>query len=389
MTPSATFEVPLAVRETALEALSLQKKQPLDDVYGVALAERIVAGTVTVEDVQAMHRFFAVNDDRYRSSVLEARTARNSALCRSWMLRGAEHGRVWTDRIFKRLVAEGTISEDPYDALLRVEPDEIYARFKAGAWRWEYGLDTVSKAARFYEDYHRATRKVLDLHRAFGESGRAVANAIHRRVHGPDPFREAVKALANADSEAVRRAAALDREDLQSSLLHGLSESAHGLTDKMVWPSFIAYLIVARERPSLLENYPHGARPPAPTERPRALCEYDDVTNLYVAYFHPEGSRFCDPAGTKYDSVGRDLHELLARAYYRRRLPQLVEIYQPMTQARSWTCENHLAGSLFHLYFVDWERRDWSRLLETIPHDADVRPVFEAFVAAESALPAG
>ena len=384
-----TFKVPQAVQAAARDALELHRSRPLDDVTGIALAERLVEGSITAEDVASLRRFFLVNGKHHECRVAEARTGSTDALCRSWDLRGAEHGRVWSERLHANLVREGALDEDPYAQLMRAQPQEIYARFRAGAWRWEYGLETPAQAARFYEHYHRATGYILDLGAAFGESAKAVSNAIYRRLHGPDPFREAAKLLTVTECAEYRLAVLTDRRELEGSAEEGvLFESMKPaiytnpnakLTAKMVWPAFVGYAILAAERPELLVAMNGDSmRPPTIGQTPKALTLYHDAIATYITYFHPKGDKFVDAMGTEFEGLDAEVEDFIHRAFLGKKLiPSKVQ--KLLGRMRRWTAKNKLAGSLFHVYNADWKKGNWQHVLDAIPQDADVRAAFKEF----------
>jgi 8-oxo-dGTP pyrophosphatase MutT (NUDIX family) len=391
--------VPRAVQRAAEAALALHRESALpveQEVSGVALAERLASGSVPAEDVGALARFFQVNERRYGACLQAFRSARTDGLCRSWALRGGEHGRVWAERQRDALVREGILPADPYSALLRAEPDEVYARFAVGAFRWEYGIDTPGKAARFYEDYHRATGRVLDLHSAFGPSGESVAIAIRRRVYGENPFDALRRAMQFEDAE-YRLAAMVDEQELRATgqldenikpfLLQGPGEPLKS-TIKIVWPTFIAYMILASEQPDLLADL-HGEskKPPTLLQEPTSLLHYSDAVRIYIAFFHPKGAYWKETAGTDFEDLPGEIESLMLRAHAGRKLVPL-QVQKILGAARRWTAENKIAGSLFHVYNADWKKGNWQNILDALPIDVDVRGPFQKFVEA-APVPAG
>ena len=390
-----SIQVPQAVQQTAREALELHRTLDLpveQEATGIAIAERIAAGAVSPEDVASIARFFSVNERHYADRLQTGKNAKTDGLCRSWMLRGGEHARVWATRKYADLLREGLVNEDPYKSLLIAQPDEVYARFAVGAWRWEYGLDTPQKAAKFYEDYHRATGRILDLNSAFGQSGPAVANAVRRRVHGEDPFKEAKRALQMEDAD-YREAASLDLAELRQSLDESIAPQVYTTAPittavKMIWPAFVAHIILAAERPELLKELNADTkRPPTLTADVPSLLPFSDVVRTYLTFFHPKGARYVDPAGTDFDGISQEMEDLMIRAYFGRVI-QPAKAQKLLGAARRWTAENKLAGSLFHVYNADWRKGNWQRIFDAIPLDSDIREPFGKFVA-QSPLPAG
>lgn len=390
-----TITVPEAVRRVAAETLELHRSYPLpveQEVSGIALAERLAAGTITVQDVAALARFFRVNARHFDARVQECKTSRVDGLCRSWMLRGGDHGKVWAERREEELVRAGALPEDAYAALLAADPDEIYARFAAGAFRWEYGLDTPALAAKFYEDYHRATGQSLDLDSAFGESGRTIANAITRRTYGPDPFAKAKRALQFECAE-YRLAAMVDLQELNENIKPFLFSKTPGTLPKstiqLVWPVFVAYAILATERPELLVDlHASSAKPPTLQQEPKALLHYCDAVRIFVSFFHPQGSLFVPVEGTKFEDLPSQLEDFMLRAHLGKKLvPSVVQ--KMLGAARRWTAENKMAGSLFHIYNADWRKGNWASILEDLPPDSDVYGPFSEFVKAAPVPAAG
>lgn len=390
MAETITVRVPPALQRLAVSALEVHRANPLpDEVSGITLAERLARGSVSAEDVAALWRFFAVNARAYAHGLTEFRSARVDALARSWALRAGDRGRAWAEREFHRLVREGVVPADPYALLLRSEPEEVYARFAASAWRWEYGLDSPTKAAKFYEEYHRATGFVLDLHQAFGPSGRAVANAIYRRTYGEDPFVAAKRALQVEDAE-YRLAATVDLNELRTSFALAESlkpfvfQSPDNFSAKMLWPGFVAYVVLAAEDPKRVANLNvETKRPPMLDQEPLKggayFSHYSDAVRTYITYFHPSGSKYVSPAGTDFAGIDERVADLMLRAWLGKKIVP-TQARKVLGEARRWTAQNKLAGSLFHVYNADWAKGNWQHILDAIPLDHDVREPFAAFV---------
>jgi len=394
MTDLNLIPVPQAVQQTAREALDLHRTLDLpveQEATGIAVAERIASGAISPEDVASIARFFSINERHYADRLQAGKNPKTDGLCRSWMLRGGEHARVWATRKHADLLREGLVSADPYKSLLVAQPDEVYARFAVGAWRWEYGLDTPQKAAKFYEDYHRATGLILDLNSAFGPSGPAVANAVRRRVHGEDPFKEAKRALQMEDAD-YRYAASLDLDELRYSLDESIAPQIYNTAPittavKMIWPAFVAHIILASERPELLKDLNADTkRPPTLTQDVPSLLPFSDAVRTYLTFFHPKGARYVEPSGTDFDGITQEIEDLMIRAYFGRViLPAKAQ--KLLGAARRWTAENKLAGSLFHIYNADWRKGNWQRIFDALPLDSDIREPFGKFVA-QSPIPA-
>jgi hypothetical protein len=183
------IKVPRKLQQMAKDALAKHKAAPaITGVYGVKNAQALARGEVSPETVARMHRFFETTQKWYEALTDEQRTFEHNEVVRSWHLNGDYLGRAFAKKHFPELVKAGAVPDDPELALFKMKPDEIYEAFLLGAWQYEYNLESVQKAARFVEDYTRKTGNVLELPRAFGDSARAVANALTRRFHAPSPF---------------------------------------------------------------------------------------------------------------------------------------------------------------------------------------------------------
>jgi ADP-ribose pyrophosphatase YjhB (NUDIX family) len=391
-----TYEVPLSVQRAAQRTLELHREQPLEDVHGIRVAEALASGRVTVDVVARLHRFFSVNAREQAVEAQNLRTEVDSALQRSWLLHGAESGQRWSESVYRKAVRDGYRPTDETVCLLRLQPDEIYGLFSAGAWRWEYDLDP-KKAARFVEEYFRATGLNLDLPKAFGSSAAAVGTALHRRFHSPDPFREAALVLEWRDTEH-RLAAELDLQEM----LHGLDEGTGlpmglwkgTLSDvqaaKVVWAPFVAYIILAVERPDLLTALNKGSRrPPDMHQEPAPWSQYNDAINTYVTWFHPKGTRYDDPSkDEKFAGLPEQVFDLMHRAFFGKTIAPTIA-HKTLGAMRRWTAQNKKAGSLFHVYNADWKKANWQHILDALPEDADVRAAFMDFVKANPMPAAG
>lgn len=387
----ALTPVPEAIQRVVRAALAVHKVQPLSEpVGGAGVAEALLSGSVDASVIERMHRFFTVQERFYSMDLQRMRTLADSALVRSWHLHGADVGRSWAGREFRRQIREdGRVPDDPTVALLRLNPDEVYSRLSLGAWRFEYNL-TPKKAARFVEEYHLAKGVPLDLKRAFGESAAAVSNAVLRRYTTPDPFREVMRALRVEDTDYVL-AASLDlremaasagwRGPLEEELQKTVWTVAPMAAAKLVWAPFVAYAILAVEAPDLLVGMNQGSAKPPKIEdlSIKAFSAYHDAINTYRVYFRPNGVKYVPPTG-KFKDLDLDVEDFIIRAFYGRKL-QPVAVQKLLGKMRRWTAENKMAGSLFHVFNADWKKGNWQHILDFIPLDADVYGPFQKFVS--------
>ena len=385
------LNVPVTVRAVAQFALDLHRKRPaLDEVAGVRVAEALASGHTTLDVVQKMHRFFAVNEHRYLQERQLFHTEENSATIRSWALHGGAPGKAWASGTVKEAVEKGLVPEDPIVELLTLQPDEVYARFSLGAWRYEYDLDP-DKAARFVETYMRATGQPLDLTRAFGASASTVGNAVYRRYHAPNPFQSLFKAMMVRDYE-YRQAAHEDLEYARSLipaedrlLTEALSKQVFTTMSAqhaalLVWPSFLGYVILASEAPDLLVDLNKSSKkPPDSDDKPLSYTQYHDAINTYISYFHPSGARYIDPSGDEdFAMLPENAWAMMWRAYYKKPIytRQVKDLLMSMWQ---WLKQHKLSGPIFHKLIADWRKKNWKGILDQIPEKSDVRSAFEKF----------
>lgn len=388
---SQTFEVPSAVQALARRTLSLHREVPLPDVHGIVMAEALAEGRLTREQVGKLARFHAVNARLAEQAVGLLRSSDADPTVRSYELHGGAAGQRFAERVMSELGEDADDLLEPTVELFQLQPDDIYPRFSLNAWRFEYGLDPT-KAARFLEEYTRATGLNIDIPKAFGDAAGTVNRALLRRLHGEDPFRAAAKAMEVRDDE-YRAAAEADLAEMSVALDEALPQSVDSTMSapqaaKMVWPGFVAYTILGAERPELLEGLRQGSKPPpGPNQKPLSWTQYTDAERTYIAYFHPKGARYVDPAGTKFEGIEAEVYDLMHRIHFGKKVIP-VQAQKLLGKMRRWTAQNKLAGSLFHVFNADWRKGAWAHILEAIPQDHDVREAFAEF-AKVNPLPAG
>ena len=399
-----THMVPDGVQKSADAALRLHRDpaHKLEDVHGLAVADALATGHVTLDVVQKIDRFFAVNNKPYVEEMQALRTIHDSATIRSWEMHGSDAGRAWAHRVVREAAEAGLIEADPIVELLKLPPEGVYDRFSVGAWRYEYNMDP-KKAARFVEEYTRATGQQLELTRAFGAAAPAVGNAIYRRYNTPNPFKELFKSLMVDDpeyreaveSELDYLRTIMTREDarLEESIARAVFYSmAPPTAAKILWPPFVAYLILTVEAPAILQDEIQGVfekyKPPAPDETPKTFQQYGDTVNTYITYFHPTGTRYVDPSADKDAAYLPDeMYEILRRAFYGK-LVTTKMLREALFTAAYWLKKNKLSGPFFNLLVMDWRKKNWKGILDRIPEDADVRDAFARF-AKLNPLPKG
>lgn len=435
-----TLSVPSSVQEVARVALRLHKDASrLDEVRGVRVADLLASGSVSADYVAVIHSFFESNAVPRVDAESQHRTFSNSAVLRSWQLHGGDAGRRWAAQQFKRLVDEDVIEPDPLLALMKLPPEDVYERFSMGAWRYEYGLNTPQKAARFVEEYTRATNRPLDIHYAFPGAVKAVGNALYRRFSQPDLMAELAKALVVEDA-AYQTAATLDmqqcpsfaplmpgraaqgrsggvlggsggsndaqgaktRQNRSHSLLDVCEDGQDGLDEaikfttlttlnplqaaKIVWPILFAYFALAVEQRELLKEVNTGSmRPAGYNEKLKSFVSYNDAINIMHAYFHPQGSRYVDPddydagdAKNPYSGLDLEVMELAARVWKGQPVTAPV-VRALLMRMKQWMTINKFAGAIFNTLVQDWNKGNWQGMLDKLPVDSDIRPALELF----------
>lgn len=383
-----TYRVPTSVQKCAKRAFELHRSRshPLDGVAGVDIAEKLASGDVDIDTLSKVHRFFAANRARYVAETQMLRDEKDGPVTRSWLLHGGEAAERWARKHYNEAVEEGTIEEDPLVALFKKTPEEVYTAFQAGAWRYEYELDP-NKAARFVEQYTRATGLPLELTKAFGESAKTVGQALYRRMHTADPFVTATKALKEP---ALRTAAMEDLKTLGGNRDYKSIEESLAKTTwtamsamaaaKLVWPPFVAYLILAVEAPEIIKPLNKSSlRPPQSSlTKPKPFLKYHDAINTLNTYFNFDGDRYVDPDDTPYEFIEDDMYEIMRRAW-KGQVLQKAKVRQTLKKAYKWLKQNKLATGLFNIALASWTTKNWSKLLDLIPQDHDVYPYFKQF----------
>lgn len=360
-----TFVVPLVIQGTARKARLDHQKSPLpEEVSGVSVAEALESGRIDEQVLRRMRRFFHVQGRHFTNAAQLMHTFGNSALMRSWALHGGDGGRAWAERVYVEAQKEGMVDDDDYLTLLKATVDEVYARLSAGAWRWEYDMDPP-KAARFVEEYHRATGLNLDLAKAFGQGRNAVAQAMARRAMNENPFKQLARALMRDD---YRKAAKLDLREIRESI----GKPA------MNWPEFIGFVVLGTHCHEAIEEVlGHLPVPLYGVDRPASVFAYSPPISSYLTYFHPAGALF--------EQVGADSQTRIRMA----RLMWMVqedEVASEVTArdslevARCATAKHGFAAGLGHVLLEAWRQRNWSAFLEAIPLDSPVRTPFEQVV---------
>lgn len=348
------------------------------DVTGVGVAERLAAGEITLRDVVSLHRFFALQAKPWLAEMQRGCDASRSALCRSWDLRGGDPARAWSGRLYQQSVESNEIIEDPYQEMLRAGPDQLYAMFGAGAWRWEFGLDTIDKAARFVEDYHRATGHILDLQRAFGSSGPNVALAMVRRTTKPDPIFRGRTIGESHPVPAVAEAARADVADLLEAmaagpLLHVLPQAGARLSRACTsWPEWVAACALGEARAPASVVSPR-------VRRPLPLHEYEGAERLYYTFFHPGGSAYVDDAGTDSEGIGDEVAGWLNSP-----LPDRAQTMDLCERMLDWLRSTNRLACLSRTYLEAWRAGDLSLLAEALPVGSDLLPAIRAMPAPET-----
>lgn len=380
---SVSVTVPESVRSTASRGLEAHADGPrLSDVHGVALAQRLSSGSITMEDVFKMYRFFRVNTTPYQTAVQEMRTENENATVRSWLLYGGEAGKAWAGRLYMKAIAEKQAHADPILELFELRPEQVYGRFSVGAWRYEYGLDP-SKAALFVEQYMLATGYPLDLRKAFGESAEAVGNAVYRRYHTPNPFETLARAQM-VRSPMYEEAVRADLNAMQASMGHSVTleealspnffKSKHVSlrVETGLWSTAIAYLILAVESPKLLKPIRGSAAPPSKDHTTKPYTAYCDANRTYIAYFHPSGPRYKDPFFDEaFQGLDDDVYQMMRRAWYGQNLKTNL-VRTTLKQVHDWLAKNKFKVQIFRVLLQHWRSKNWQGILEHIPMDADV-----------------
>ena len=386
------YTVPSSVRKCAQRTLTKQIKSPLEGVAGIATAKDLVSGDVSLDRLSSLHRFFTTNESRYVAEKQLMYTDEVGVITRSYMLHGGEAGQRWVRKEFNKAVAEGLIEKDPILELFNLDAEGVYSRFQAGAWRYEYDL-TPSKAARFVEEYTRATGIMLELPRAFGEAAVTVGNAVYRRMSTPSPLDTIQKALKVPELKEVaeEELAVLDGCDAYRMLNEAMKKNVFStlpdlVTAKLLFPPMVAYLWLAVEAPEkLVDLHKQSKKPPKIFHKPKVYTQYHDTLNTFNAFFNINGGRFADADGTEWEDVDEELYLLMNRAWFGKRIVKAIT-RKTLIKAHEFLKSEKKSAPLFKLAVNYWTTNNRKKLLELIPVEHDVYGLFSEFVGSEDNL---
>lgn len=348
--PAESYAVPEAVQAVAIRTLAADAVRTLANAYGQDVATVLATGTAPLALLGRMRRFFAVNRRQYDNAVATWQSGGTSDVVRSWDLHGGSRADAWVSALVSRLEDQTLVGPQAVEDLFAYEPQGVFDAFTAGAWRHEYGL-TPQTAARFAEDYQRATGWPLDLERAFGESGRVVRQAMWRRT----PRRASQLVLGSFLSVTPLREAALaDFRDVAASRL-----DRTGFSDTPV----IAHYVLACEHPALL---PPAVPAPRSCDPLTSLSEQCDAVRILAPLFHPQGRQFHPDAAELGQRVMESLRATLSGE------PMLARDAQALLEeVRAYQSQRHLAAGPFRVYLACWRRGWYNHLVEGMPPDAE------------------
>jgi 8-oxo-dGTP pyrophosphatase MutT (NUDIX family) len=383
-----TLTVPSSIQKIARDALTLHRDpaRALEDVHGLAVAEALSSGSITVDVVSKANSFFTVNRLRYCAECDALRTEVDGPATRSWLLHGGEAGERWFAKMFHEYSSKGLLAEDPVLELFSMEPDRVYAAFQAGAWRYVYDLDP-RKAAKFVDEYVRATGKLFEINRAFGDSAPAVGNALYRRFHAPDPMRQKMRELFSLfeSGEDYDLETALIDEALK---LNTWSSLASKSAAKLAWPTLVAYLAMADVDAKLL--LPLNVSPYkriGPLHQPiLSPLKYNDAVNTFNTYFNIHGGRYDDdndPEDHGFPDLEFDLHDLMndvGRGYQKTK----AVILPLLKDALKWAETTDNSHPVFKAAVLAYSAGNYDKLLILVSPESDVYPALLAYADEKS-----
>lgn len=396
-----TIAPPTSAVNAARRGLDVHARFPLpESVSGVSVAQALVDGDITPSLIARIHRFFTASALPYLQETRAGRTEETSVIVRAWLMHGAETGRAWAEKHYRRLVDEGTINPDPYAELFVLSPDDLYDAFSAGAWRYEYGLSTSREAARFVEHYARATGNPVDLGRAFGESADSVGRALYRRLHAPDPWSIAAAAL-KVNDPGFQDAAGRDLDEcaafgqmgppLDESLKPSVFKVITAIAaSKIVWPVLTAYFILLAKDKELLKPTFEGKKiPPNSQQAPlTSYPQYSDLANIINTYFHSDGHRYVPPSGD-YEGIDSQMLLISLKAHMGTITMPEGTLRAALVSARDWLASIKYAGPGFLSLIQHWKAGDYQSIAKFLPVDADITPIFNQWIGSGNAKPDG
>ena len=372
------YAVPISVQKVARAAHALHDAgtHPLDDVQGEAVAFMLSTGEVQLGTVSKMHRFFTVNDARYCAECDTLRTEVDGATTRSWFLHGGDAGRRWAAKVYRDAAAQGLVNEDPILDLFALDPNGVYGAFQAGAWRYEYDLNP-RKAAKFVDEYVRATGATFDIRQAFGDAAPAVGNALYRRFHAPDLMRERMRELFEDEGNYDGPYALID----EALKLNTWTSMAATAAAKLTWPVLVAYLAVADKDAHITKKLNL-----APNRRIGGLHQptlnakmYNDAVNTFNMYFNVNSPKYTDdkdPETLGFSDLEYELHDVMDEIGRGIQVTKST-ILPLMKDALAWAKKSGNYHPNFQAAVNSYNVGDYAKLLAVLPVDSDVYPVFK------------
>ena len=372
------YAVPISVQKVARAAHALHEAgtHPLDDVQGEAVAFMLSTGEVQLGTVSKMHRFFTVNDARYCAECDTLRTEVDGATTRSWFLHGGDAGRRWAAKVYRDAAAQGLVNEDPILDLFALDPNGVYGAFQAGAWRYEYDLNP-RKAAKFVDEYVRATGATFDIRQAFGDAAPAVGNALYRRFHAPDLMRERMRELFEDESNYDGPYALID----EALKLNTWTSMAATAAAKLTWPTLVAYLAVADKDAHITKKLNL-----APNRRIGGLHQptlnakmYNDAVNTFNMYFNVNSPKYDDAKDAEtlgFSDLEYELHDVMDEVGRGIQVTKST-ILPLMKDALAWAKKSGHYHPNFQAAVNAYNVGDYAKLLAVLPVDSDVYPVFK------------
>ena len=398
-----TYQVPDQIRATAEATLKRHKHAPsVIGVRGVALAERLASGEVEMEDVKKMARFFRRQSTAYAEAREDQRRFEDNATLRSWELHGGDPAKHWSNTLYEQLIEEGFATEEPLEELFDMAPDEVYARFQLGAWRYEYGLNPRS-AARFVVEYMQSTRLPFDITRAFGGQASSVTREVYRSTI-TDPYGVIGEAMQSedvllrvaADRDLMELAANEEPDSLDEAFNRAIFFQPHSLKiSKVSWPTLVGYVLLyleMRKNAGDLEEFKnftgqYKLPPYDPFKTPLApYTQYHDAQNVVNAYFHEKGKRF--EQMTPEDEAKLKLLNLHPAEDI---MPMMYAIHKgkPLTfssardvllRAHKWCQHKNIAGVAFNMSMKHFKAKNLEELFKMTPKNADHYGLMNAFI---------
>jgi len=355
------IHVPAAVR--AIAAAIPEKRK---------ISEALASGQVSIGVLKRIVRFNRLNCERVHVS--ESASA-------AWDHYGREAGYAFATAT---LLGKTPVSLS-LGTLLHASVTEIAEALGDDGWRTEWNL-TEASVGRFLWERLRQEHDIPDMVATFGSHADAVGEAIEACYKMPEVFGVIAEHIQGKYADAarcdlnelavVRPLRMLDESLKWQQLIHQPAVVA----TKMIWPTFIGYLVLATEdKAKIKELNKSTKKPPGLEDAVSGFAKYSDAINAAITYMHPHGAKWEDPSKVHgFENLMEKFWDLIEKAYHGWAINKITA-HQTLELFHKWIVHRKLNGGIFHIYLAAWIAKDWTVINGGIPAESDVGVPFGVF----------